>query len=157
MLDAGYSAHLPAILKQLHAVLDVSKPLSIYPLRLNEFMSVSNVEAIAEELVEFFAEPRNLATLDELAALLTVEDAVAPQAADSALAGKIVVFTGALQTMTRQEAKAMAEKLGARVTDSVSKKTDLVVLGEDAGSKARKAAELGVRTMTETEWRELVG
>lgn len=113
--------------------------------------------AIAEELVEFFAEPRNLATLDELAGLLTVEDAVAPQAADSALAGKIVVFTGALQTMTRQEAKAMAEKLGARVTDSVSKKTDLVVLGEDAGSKARKAAELGVRTMTETEWRELVG
>ena len=113
--------------------------------------------AIAEELVEFFAEPRNLATLDELAGLLTVEDAVAPQAADSALAGKIVVFTGALQTMTRQEAKAMAEKLGARVTDSVSKKTDLVVLGEDAGSKARKAAELGVRTMTETEWRDLVG
>jgi len=113
--------------------------------------------AIAEELVEFFAEPRNRATLDELAGLLTVEDAVTPQAADSALAGKIVVFTGALQTMTRQEAKAMAEKLGARVTDSVSKKTDLVVLGEDAGSKARKAAELGVRTMTETEWRELLG
>ena len=114
-------------------------------------------EAIAEELVEFFAEPGNVAVVDELGALLTIEDAVAPAAGDSALAGKIIVFTGSLETMTRQEAKAMAEKLGARVTDSVSKKTDLVVLGADAGSKARKAAELGVRTMTEAEWRELVG
>jgi DNA ligase (NAD+) len=62
-----------------------------------------------------------------------------------------------LETLTRQEAKAMAENLGARVTDSVSKKTDIVVLGADAGSKARRAAELGVRTMTEAEWRALVG
>ena len=113
--------------------------------------------AIAEELVEFFAEPRNAGTVDELATLLTIEDAVGPVAGDSALAGKIVVFTGTLLTMTRQEAKAMAEKHGARVTDSVSKKTDLVVLGAEAGSKARKAAELGVRTMTEAEWRALVG
>jgi DNA ligase (NAD+) len=65
------------------------------------------------------------------------------------------VFTGTLSTMSRPEAKAMAEQLGARVTDSVSKKTDLVVVGEDAGSKARKAAELGVRIVTEAEWREL--
>ena len=59
--------------------------------------------------------------------------------------------------MTRPEAKARAERLGAQVTDSVSKRTDLVVAGEDAGSKARKAAELGVRTLTEAEWRELAG
>jgi DNA ligase (NAD+) len=113
--------------------------------------------AIAEELVEFFAEPRNRATINELAGFLTIEDAVAPTGEASALAGKIIVFTGSLETLTRQEAKAMAENLGARVTDSVSKKTDIVVLGADAGSKARRAAELGVRTMTEAEWRALVG
>ena len=113
--------------------------------------------AIAEELVEFFAERRNRETLDALAGLLTIEDEVAEVAADSALAGKTVVFTGTLATMTRPEAKARAQALGAKVTDSVSAKTDLVVVGEDAGSKARKAAELGVRTITEAEWRALAG
>jgi DNA ligase (NAD+) len=112
-------------------------------------------EAIAEELTDFFLEPRNLAVLDELAGLLTIEDAVAPAGADGALAGKVLVFTGTLETMTRPEAKATAEKLGARVTDTVSKKTDLVIVGADAGSKAKRAAELGVRTITEAEWREL--
>jgi DNA ligase (NAD+) len=114
--------------------------------------------AIAEELADFFSEPRNVATLDELAAELTIEDA-APviAAADSEIAGKTVVFTGTLETMTRPEAKACAEEMGAKVTDSVSKKTDLVVIGADAGSKARRAAELGVRTITEQEWRELAG
>jgi len=67
------------------------------------------------------------------------------------------VLTGTLETMTRPEAKARAEALGAKVTDSVSKKTDLVVVGVDAGSKARRAVELGVRTITEAEWRELSG
>jgi DNA ligase (NAD+) len=113
--------------------------------------------AIAEELAEFFGESRNVATLDALAGLLTVEDAAAPSAAEGALGGKLIVFTGTLSTMTRPEAKALAERLGARVADSVSKKTDLVVVGEDAGSKAKKAAELGVRTLSEAEWRELAG
>jgi DNA ligase (NAD+) len=112
---------------------------------------------IAEELAEFFDEARNVATLDEVAAELTVEDATQTAAADSEIAGKTVVFTGTLETMTRPEAKARAEALGAKVTDSVSKKTDLVVVGADAGSKARKATELGVRTITEPEWRELAG
>jgi DNA ligase (NAD+) len=113
--------------------------------------------AIAEELVEFFAEPRNLAALDALMAEVTVEDAATPATADSPLAGKVIVFTGTLETMTRPEAKARAEALGAKVTDSVSKKTDLVVVGADAGSKAEKAAALGVRTVTEAEWREMAG
>ena len=65
------------------------------------------------------------------------------------------MFTGSLTAMSRQEAKARAEAMGAKVTDSVSKKTDLVVVGEDAGSKARKAAELGVRVLTEAEWCDL--
>ena len=113
--------------------------------------------ALAEELAGFFAEPRNVAALDELAALLTIEDVAAPATGNSALAGKVVVFTGTLETVTRPEAKARAEALGARVTDSVSKRTDLVVLGADAGSKAKRAAELGVRTVSEAEWRELAG
>jgi DNA ligase (NAD+) len=113
--------------------------------------------AIAEELADFFGEARNVELLDELAAELTVEDATRAQTSDSDIAGKTLVFTGTLETMTRPEAKARAEELGAKVTDSVSKKTDLVVVGADAGSKARKATELGVRTISETEWRELAG
>ncbi|MDR3536722.1 MAG: NAD-dependent DNA ligase LigA [Acetobacteraceae bacterium] len=112
---------------------------------------------IAEELADFFGEPRNRATLDTLTAELTVEDATQVETADSPVAGKTVVFTGTLETMTRPEAKARAESLGAKVTDTVSKKTDLVVVGADAGSKARRAAELGVQTVTEAEWRTLAG
>jgi DNA ligase (NAD+) len=111
--------------------------------------------AIAEELADFFGEPRNVHLVDELAAELTIENAAQAVAADSEIAGKTLVFTGTMETMTRPEAKARAEALGAKVTDSVSKKTDLVVVGADAGSKARKATELGVRTITEAEWREL--
>jgi DNA ligase (NAD+) len=111
--------------------------------------------AIAEELAEFFAEPRNVSVLDELAALLEIEPPTA-SAAGASLAGKIIVFTGTLAGMTRPEAKARAEALGAKVTDTVSKKTDYVVLGTDSGSKARRAAELGVRTLTEPEWEALL-
>ncbi len=114
-------------------------------------------EAIAEELTDFFGEQRNLAVLDDLLGELTVEDEAPAAGADGALFGKIIVFTGTLETMTRPEAKARAESLGARVTDSVSKKTDIVVVGADAGSKAKKAAELGVTTMTEQEWRDIAG
>lgn len=112
---------------------------------------------IAEELVDFFAEPRNVATLESLkSALKEIEPEAPAETSDSQVAGKVVVFTGTLETMTRPEAKARAEALGAKVTDSVSKKTDIVVVGADAGSKARKAVELGVRTLTEVEWRALI-
>jgi DNA ligase (NAD+) len=114
--------------------------------------------SIATELADFFAEAHNVQTLKELEATLdTIEDAARVADAESAIAGKTVVFTGTMETMTRPEAKARAEILGAKVTDSVSKKTDLVVVGADAGSKARKATELGVRTITEQEWRDLAG
>jgi DNA ligase (NAD+) len=113
--------------------------------------------AIAEELAEFFAEPRNVGTVDDLATMLSITDEEAPAAVDNPLAGKIIVFTGSLETLARPEAKAMAEKLGARVSDSVSKKTDMVVVGADAGSKARKAVELGVRVLSEAEFRALAG
>jgi DNA ligase (NAD+) len=78
-------------------------------------------------------------------------------ATDSPLAGKTVVFTGTLEHMTRAEAKATAETLGARVAGSVSGNTDFVVVGADAGSKAKRASELGVTTLSEAEWQELAG
>jgi DNA ligase (NAD+) len=114
-------------------------------------------EAIAEELVDFFGEPRNLAVLDDLTSLLTIEDEAPAPGGETPLSGKILVFTGTLETMSRPEAKARAEALGARVTDTVSKKTDMVIIGADAGSKAKRAAELGVTTLTEQAWRELAG
>jgi DNA ligase (NAD+) len=112
---------------------------------------------IAEELADLFMEPRYVATLDALAAHLTIEPAAGTSATDGALSGKTIVFTGSLARMTRPEARARAEALGAKVTDTVSKKTDLVVIGADAGSKAKKAAELGVRTINEDEWCDLAG
>jgi DNA ligase (NAD+) len=119
-----------------------------------------NVEQIgvttADAMCAFFSEGHNVEIIKDLAKQLTVEPVTRRViAADAPLKDKIVVFTGELSTMTREAAKARAEELGAKVTDSVSKKTSLVVVGENAGSKARKAAELGVRTLTEEEWVKL--
>ncbi|MBN9490505.1 MAG: NAD-dependent DNA ligase LigA [Alphaproteobacteria bacterium] len=119
-----------------------------------------NIEQIgvttADEICEFFSEGHNVEIIRDLRKQLTVEGVTRRViAADAPLKDKIVVFTGELSTMTRDAAKARAEELGAKVTDSVSKKTSLVVVGENAGSKARKAAELGVKTLTEEEWVEL--
>lgn len=112
-------------------------------------------EAVVEALGRFFSEPHNLAMVEHLSSQVTVLDAEKPKA-DTAVAGKTVVFTGSLEKMTRDEAKAMAERLGAKVAGSVSKKTDLVVAGPGAGSKLAKAAELGIKTLTEDEWLALV-
>jgi DNA ligase (NAD+) len=112
---------------------------------------------VAEAVMEFFQEEHNLKVLDELAALIEATPLAAPAGGGSALAGKTIVFTGTLETMTRAEAKARAEARGAKVAAAVSSKTDYVVIGADAGSKAKKAAELGVTTLSETEWRELAG
>ena len=111
---------------------------------------------VAFALREFFAEPRNMEVYKAL------RDEVRPQPAeqatsDSPVAGKTVVFTGSLEKMTRDEAKAMAERLGAKVSGSVSSKTDLVVAGPGAGSKLKKASELGIETIDEDGWLELVG
>ncbi len=126
-----------------------------------EYLDLNNIdqigESVAGDILDFFAEKHNLKVLEDLADELTVEEVRAPRASGSPVAGKTVVFTGALAKMTRDEAKARAEALGAKVASSVSKKTDYVIVGEDAGSKAAKAQELGVKTLSEDEWLELIG
>jgi DNA ligase (NAD+) len=113
-------------------------------------------QSMATDIVGFFAEPHNQKVLDDLEGELDVRDAEKPKGG-SPVAGKTVVFTGTLNTMTRHEAKARAEQLGAKVAGSVSKNTDYVVVGADAGSKAKKAAELGLATLSEDEWLKLIG
>ncbi|HEX6092066.1 MAG TPA: NAD-dependent DNA ligase LigA [Dongiaceae bacterium] len=113
--------------------------------------------SVAADILAFFGEKHNLQILDDLAKELKIQDFVQPRTIGSAVAGKTVVFTGTLEKMTRNEAKARAESLGAKVAGSVSKKTDYLVVGADAGSKASKAAELGVNTLTEDEWLKLIG
>ncbi|MBP1873782.1 DNA ligase (NAD+) [Ensifer adhaerens] len=123
----------------------------------NELNSIDGIgEVVARAIVEFYKEPRNLEVVTRLLAEVTPEDAEKPVASDSPVAGKTVVFTGSLEKMTRDEAKARAESLGAKVAGSVSKKTDIVVAGPGAGSKLDKARELGVQTMDEDEWLALI-
>jgi DNA ligase (NAD+) len=113
--------------------------------------------SMADDILGFMAEPHNRDVLDDLENELTITEAAAPAAAGSPLAGKTVVFTGTLEQMGRKEAKARAEALGAKVAGSVSKNTDYLVAGAGAGSKAKKAAALGVTVLSEDEWRELAG
>jgi DNA ligase (NAD+) len=113
---------------------------------------------MAADVVAFFTEQHNLDVLDDLAGVIGVQDySATTTTTGSPIAGKTVVFTGTLEQMTRSEAKARAETLGANVTGSVSAKTDFVVVGADAGSKADKARALGVTTLTEAEWLSLIG
>jgi DNA ligase (NAD+) len=113
-------------------------------------------EVVAEAVADFFAEKHNEDVLDALLDHVTPVPMEAVASA-SPVAGKTVVFTGSLERMTRDEAKARAERLGAKVAASVSKKTDLVVAGPGAGSKLVKAAELGIETISEEDWLRLTG
>ena len=123
------------------------------------FQDLVNIDGIGETaanaLIEFVNEPHNANILDQLLAEITP---IPPEAADenSPVAGKTVVFTGSLEQMSRDEAKAMAERLGAKVAGSVSKKTDLLVAGPGAGSKLKKATELGIETVDEQGWFDLI-
>ncbi len=111
--------------------------------------------AVIEAAAAFFAEDHNRRMVANLVDQLHILDAEAPKT-DTAVAGKTVVFTGALERLTRDEAKAQAEALGAKVASSVSKKTDIVVAGPGAGSKLKTAAELGLQVLTEDEWLALI-
>jgi len=112
--------------------------------------------SMADDLIAFFDEDHNIEVLDRLGNSLEVADFVPPETGGSPLAGKTVVFTGTLEKMSRGEAKARAEALGAKVAGSVSKKTDFVVAGADAGSKAKKAAELGLTILSEADWLAMI-
>lgn len=111
-------------------------------------------ESMAHDLLEFFAEPHNQEMLDALEKHLTITPAEKPKT-DTPIAGKTIVFTGTLEKMSRAEAKSRAETMGAKVAGSVSAKTDFVVVGADAGSKAKKAAELNLKILSEDEWLQL--
>jgi DNA ligase (NAD+) len=112
-------------------------------------------EAVIEACAAYFAEDHNRRIVKELCEQLDILPVERPKT-DTAVAGKTVVFTGALEKLTRDEAKAQAEALGAKVASSVSKKTDLVVAGPGAGSKLKTATELGIQVLSEDEWLALV-
>ncbi len=114
-------------------------------------------EVMARALTTAFAQKAERDSIDRLVAHLNVQDAERPDTSHSPVAGKTVVFTGTMEKMTRAEAKARAESLGAKVSGSVSAKTDLVVAGPGAGSKAKKAADLGIETLDEDGWIALIG
>jgi DNA ligase (NAD+) len=113
-------------------------------------------DTVIDALTAYFSEEHNVGIVERLTKQVTILDAERPRT-DSAVAGKTVVFTGTLEKMTRDEAKAMAERLGAKVSGSVSKKTDYVVAGPGAGSKLAEAKKHGVTTLSEDEWFALVG
>ena len=124
----------------------------------NDLNAIEGIgEIVARAIVEFYKEPRNVEVISRLLAEVTPEVAEQPVTSGSPVAGKTVVFTGSLEKFTRDEAKARAESLGAKVAGSVSKKTDILVAGPGAGSKLDKARELGVQTMDEDEWLAMIG
>lgn len=148
-LLAAHYLTMPAFLDQMTLAQDHESDA------YKELLSIESIgDVIACEILDFTAEEHNRAEIDKLLSLMTVT-AFVPVENDSPLAGKTVVFTGSLETMTRSEAKAKAQSAGAKVAGSVSKKTDYVVLGADAGSKAQKAAELGIAVLSESEFTEL--
>jgi DNA ligase (NAD+) len=137
----------------------LTKALMKGKLDAEEYEELTNIggigEVVADAVVEFFKEKRNRLAIEALLEEIEVEPMEAV-AKDSAFSGKTVVFTGALEKMTREEAKAMAERLGAKVAGSVSKKTDYVVAGPGAGSKLAEAKKHGVRVISEDEWFRLI-
>ena len=127
-------------------------------------LSISGIgKSMAEDIASFFREPQNRELLNKLYGprddgepLVTVTD-FEPMNMASPVSGKTVVFTGTMETMSRSEAKAHAERSGANVASSVSKKTDYVVAGTGAGSKEKEARELGLTILSEREWLDLIG
>ncbi len=126
-----------------------------------DFLALSAIDGLgpvaAQSIAAFFSEAHNRDLVDALVAELTAIEPLPKAKTDTAVAGKTVVFTGALEKMTRDEAKARAESLGAKVAGSVSKKTDLVVAGPGAGSKLKDAEKHGVKVLTEDEWLAMIG
>ncbi len=143
--------------RTFHEAMIAARDLSPQNPAFAQLLGIDGIgEVVAEAIVRYFAEPHNEGLVERLMAQITVQDATPPQSG-SPVAGKTVVFTGKLEHMSREEAKAKAASLGAKVAGSVSAKTDIVVAGPGAGSKLKKAEALGVRVMSEEEWLGLVG
>ena len=140
-------------------LVDVLERASTDPSAMEDLLSIDGVgQVMAEALVAAFQQDSaERASIDRLRHVITIQPAAARVGTDSPVSGKIVVFTGTLETMTRAEAKARAEALGAKVSGSVSSKTDILVAGPGAGSKATKAQSLGVQILDEAGWRALIG
>ncbi|MFY0691527.1 MAG: NAD-dependent DNA ligase LigA [Paracoccaceae bacterium] len=151
-LLANHYANWAAFSNAMHDAADTDGPAWA------ELIGIDGVGAVmATSLTKTFAQEAELASIERLVGELQIEDAVRADTTGSPVAGKTVVFTGTLEKMTRAEAKARAEALGAKVSGSVSAKTDLVVAGPGAGSKAKKAADLGVELIDEDAWLTLIG
>jgi DNA ligase (NAD+) len=123
-----------------------------------DYLKLESIEGptVADSLIDFFQEPHNIVEIEKLAdqiELLPIE----LTRTDTPISGKTIVFTGNLEEMTRSEARAIAERLGAKVAGSVSKKTDLVVAGPGAGSKLDEAQKHGVQVLDEAAWLKMVG
>ena len=122
-----------------------------------ELIAIEGIGAsMADDIVAFLAEPHNIDLIQSLLRYVTVMPYVAVRTVQTALSGKTIVFTGTLDTLSRPEGKAMAERAGAKVASSVSAKTDYVVAGADAGSKLKQAMEFGVAILNEEEFLRLV-
>jgi DNA ligase (NAD+) len=141
----------------IEKVIEVGKAVAAHPEDpASVFPSIDGIGGtVIEALSDFFGNEQNDEVLDRLLAEVSPKPYVLNVSATSEVAGKTVVFTGSLEKLTRGEAKAMAERLGAKVAGSVSKNTDIVVAGPGAGSKLKTAAELGITVLTEDEWLEL--
>lgn len=123
---------------------------------LQDLLNLDGIgQSMAQDLLAFFHDPHNIQLLNNLKSHLTIPEFTLESRQDTALSGKTVVFTGTLEKMSRAEAKATAERLGAKVAGSVSKKTDFVIVGADAGSKAKLAQELDITILSEDDWLEM--
>jgi DNA ligase (NAD+) len=140
----------------LAAIRDTAVRAAVDPDALAEIVAVEGIgPKVAQAVVDFFAEPHNLEVVDDLLTEVS-PPAFVVEIVQSRVSGKTVVFTGSLETMSRDEAKAQAEALGAKVAGSVSAKTDLVIAGPGAGSKLKKAQDLGLEVIDEAGWAEIV-
>lgn len=150
-LLARHYVSLATLKKNMQAAVDMNGEA------YQELLNVDGIGySMAADLIYFFQEPHNIDIIERLEQEIQVQDFEREILADSPLSGKTVVFTGSLHTMSRAEAKATAERLGAKVGSSVSKKTDYVIVGDDAGNKAKLAQEYGVKILSEQEWKEIL-
>ncbi|MEM8842751.1 MAG: BRCT domain-containing protein, partial [Pseudomonadota bacterium] len=147
----------PFSLWEHHATLPMRVLLATVAFTVLSTVLVGVPSVMADAAIAFFAEERNRSAIDRLLTHLAPQRFEPPTTEGSPVAGKTVVFTGALEQMSRAEAKARAEAMGAKVSGSVSAKTDILVAGPGAGSKLKKAQALGIETLDEGDWLTLIG